>query len=96
MIAFDDVSFSYNESAEKSLNNVSLHIPKGQCVLLWTTVHFTANDSLGILNRNSSLSLLDFDNSKYNYDSEEYKQDNGHHAGFSGFVVLPSSSNRTG
>lgn len=34
MIAFDDVSFSYNESAEKSLNNVSLHIPKGQCVLL--------------------------------------------------------------
>lgn len=34
LIAFDDVSFSYNESAEKSLNNVSLHIPKGQCVLL--------------------------------------------------------------
>ena len=34
MIAFDDVSFSYNESTEKSLNNVSLHIPRGQCILL--------------------------------------------------------------
>ena len=34
MITFDEVSFSYKGTEENDLNNISLHIPKGQCVLL--------------------------------------------------------------
>jgi len=34
LITFDEVSFSYKGTEENDLNNISLHIPKGQCVLL--------------------------------------------------------------
>ncbi len=34
MITFDQVSYSYKETKENSLQDISLHIPKGQCVLL--------------------------------------------------------------
>ena len=34
MINFDKISFLYKGAKEKSLDNISLHIPKGQCVLL--------------------------------------------------------------
>ena len=34
MIEFQDVSFSYSDSAEGGLKNISLTIPDGQCVLL--------------------------------------------------------------
>lgn len=34
MITLNKVSFSYKGGQEKSLHEVSLHIPKGQCVLL--------------------------------------------------------------
>ncbi len=34
MISFDKVSFSYKGTEENSLHDISLHIPKGQCVLL--------------------------------------------------------------
>lgn len=33
MITLNKVSFSYKGGQEKSLHEVSLHIPKGQCVL---------------------------------------------------------------